>query len=157
MARRRVEAGGKFVEVTLDGWDTHVDNFTGVKSLCGELDPAMSALITDLDKRDLLDDTLVIWMGEFGRSPIITNNDGRNHHPAAWSAVLAGGGVRAGQAYGSTDRDGTKVAGKPLTVPNFFATLATLMGIDPATELMSPVGRPIAISDSGTPVKELIS
>src|SRR6476661_7226565 len=96
MARRLVEAGVKFIEVTLDGWDTHLDNFTRVSSLCRDLDPGMSTLIADLSERKLLDDTLVIWMGEFGRTPVINPAHGRDHYPGAWSAVLAGGGSRTG-------------------------------------------------------------
>jgi uncharacterized protein (DUF1501 family) len=157
MARRLVEAGVKFVEVTLDGWDTHVDNFTGVKNLLGHVDPAMSTLLKDLDQRKLLDDTLVIWMGEFGRTPRISPADGRDHYPNAWSAVLAGGGARGGQAYGATNEDGSSVVKDPITVPNYFATLAKLLGIDPARELMSPVGRPIAISENGKPIDALIA
>ena len=113
MARRLIEAGVKFVEVTLDGWDTHVDNFHGVKNLLADLDPAMATLFKELAERDRLDDTLVIWMGEFGRSPKINHVEGRDHHPAAWSAVLAGGGVRGGQVYGATDDEGAKVADRP--------------------------------------------
>ncbi len=117
----------------------------------------MATLLKELAERDRLDDTLVIWMGEFGRSPKINHAEGRDHHPAAWSAVLAGGGVRGGQVYGATDEEGAKVATDPVTVPNYFATLARLLGIDPARELMSPVGRPIAISDSGKPIERLIA
>jgi uncharacterized protein (DUF1501 family) len=156
MARRLVEAGVKFVEVTLDGWDTHVDNFTGVKNLLAELDPAYASLLRELAERKRLADTLVIWMGEFGRSPKITPQDGRDHHPAAWSAVLAGAGIRGGWAHGSTDGDGAKVATNEVTVPDLFATLATLLGMDPNKEIMSPVGRPIGISDGGAPVKALL-
>lgn len=157
LARRLIETGVKFVEVTLDGWDTHYDNFTAVKGLCQELDPGYAALIRDLAERKLLDDTLVIWMGEFGRTPKISQHDGRDHYPQAWSAVLAGGGVRAGQVYGETDAEGAKVTKDQVTVPNFFATLATLLHIDPTRELMSPVGRPISISEAGQPVRGLIA
>jgi hypothetical protein len=157
MARRLIEAGVRFVEVTLDGWDTHVDNFTAVKNLSSHLDSAMSTLLKELAERKRLDDTLVIWMGEFGRSPKISPSDGRDHHPSAWSAVLAGGGVRGGQVYGSTDSDGERVASDPVTVPSYFATIARLLGIDPTREVMSPVGRPIAISDSGKPIDALIA
>jgi uncharacterized protein (DUF1501 family) len=157
MARRLVEAGVKFVEVTLDGWDTHIDNFSGVRSLCRDLDPGMSALLADLAERELLKDTLVIWMGEFGRTPTINAQQGRDHYPAAWSAVLAGGRARGGLAYGSTSADGTKIAERPVTVPDLFATIATLLGIDPTREELSPIGRPIAVSDSGTPIRELIA
>jgi uncharacterized protein (DUF1501 family) len=157
MARRLVESGVKFIEVTLDGWDTHVDNFSGVRNLCRDLDPGMSALLGDLAERELLDDTLVICMGEFGRTPAINTASGRDHYPAAWSAVLAGGGTRGGVMHGSTDGEGGKVAANPVTVPDLFATIATLLGIDPTREEMSPVGRPIAISDSGRRIKELIN
>ncbi|MBN8625151.1 MAG: DUF1501 domain-containing protein [Planctomycetes bacterium] len=156
MARRLIETGVKFVEVTLDGWDTHIDNFTKTSLLMRDLDPAMATLIKELHQRDLLDDTLVVWMGEFGRTPTISAVDGRDHYPTAWSTVLAGGGVRAGQAYGATDENGAKVVKDAVTVPNYFATLATLLGLDPAKEAMSPVGRPIAISDAGEPIASLI-
>jgi hypothetical protein len=156
MARRLVESGVKFIEVTLDGWDTHIDNFSGVRNLCRDFDSAMSALLADLAERKLLDDTLVIWMGEFGRTPAINAAHGRDHYPAAWSAVLAGGGSRAGLAYGSTDSEGAKIESNAVTVPDLFATIATLLGIDPKREEMSPVGRPIAVSDGGTPIKALM-
>jgi uncharacterized protein (DUF1501 family) len=157
LARRLIESGVKFVEVTLDGWDTHYNNFTAVKALSGDLDPAMAALIKDLSDRNLLNDTLILWMGEFGRSPQISIRDGRDHHPAAWTAVMAGAGVRMNQAYGSTDANGDKVAQSPVTVPDFFATVATLLGMDPDREIMSPLGRPIAISDHGTVVSGLMA
>jgi Protein of unknown function (DUF1501) len=157
LARRLIEAGVKFIEVTLDGWDTHVDNFSGVRNLCRDLDPAMSALVADLSERKLLDDTLVVWMGEFGRTPTINPARGRDHYPAAWSAVLAGSGSRGGMAHGSTDAEGAKVASDPVTVPDLFATIATLLGMDPKREEMSPVGRPIAISDGGKAIRALIA
>jgi len=157
LARRLIEKGVKFVEVTLDGWDTHIDNFSQVTNLLADLDPAMSTLIKDLSDRGLLEDTLVIWMGEFGRTPRISPNEGRDHYPAAWSTALAGGGVRGGQVYGSTDAEGARVVDKPVAVPNYFATLAKLLGIDPAREMMSPVGRPIAVSDAGKPIDALIA
>jgi Protein of unknown function (DUF1501) len=157
MARRLIESGVKFVEVTLDGWDTHIDNFSGVRSLCRDLDPGMSTLLTDLAERKLLGETLVIWMGEFGRTPTINGRDGRDHYPAAWSAVLAGGGARGGIAHGSTNADGTKVESDPVVVPDLFATIATLLSIDPKREEMSPVGRPIAISDNGRAIRALMT
>ena len=157
MARRLIESGVKFIEVTLDGWDTHIDNFSGVRNLCRDLDPGMSALLADLAERKLLDDTLVIWMGEFGRTPAINSSQGRDHYPAAWSAVLTGGGSRSGIAHGTTDAEGAKVASEPVTVPDLFATIATLIGMDPTHEEMSPVGRPIAISDNGKAIRGLIA
>ncbi len=157
MARRLVESGVKFVEVVLDGWDTHQDNFGRVSKLAGTFDPAMAALIKDLDDRKLLDSTLILWMGEFGRTPRINGNEGRDHYPAAWNAVLAGGGARGGYVHGQTDAEGAKVVDKPVIVPDFFATVATLLGMNPAKSFMTPVGRPIAITEKGKPVQELIA
>lgn len=157
MARRLVESGVKFVEVVLDGWDTHQNNFDRVTKQMNTFDPAMATLIKDLEARHLLDDTLVIWMGEFGRTPKINGNDGRDHYPKAWSAVLAGGGARGGQVYGQTDAEGANVVDKPVIVPDLFATIATLLGMNPSKNFMTPVGRPIAITEKGTPVRDLIA
>ncbi len=157
MARRLVEAGVKFVEVVQDGWDTHQDNFTRTTKLMGMVDPAAATLIKELEERHLLDSTLIIWMGEFGRTPRINGNEGRDHYPQAWSAVLAGGGVRGGLAYGQTDAEGAKVVDKPILVPDFFATVATLLGMDPGKSFMTPVGRPIAITEKGKPIRDLIA
>jgi len=156
MARRLVESGVKVIEVVLDGWDTHQDNFERTKKLMAQLDPAFSSLLKDLAERRLLDSTLVACMGEFGRTPRINAQDGRDHFPAAWSAVLAGGGVRGGQAYGATNADGSQVADKPVTVPNLFATITTLLGLDPGKTVTSPIGRPISITDDGTPIATLM-
>ena len=157
MARRLVESGVKFVEVVLDGWDTHQDNFNRVARNCGTFDPAMAALIKDLADRKLLDSTLVVWMGEFGRTPRINGTEGRDHYPQAWNAVLAGGGVRPGIVHGQTDSDGAKVVDKPVAVPDFFATVATVLGMNPDRSVMTPVGRPISITEKGSPVKDLIA
>lgn len=157
MARRLVEAGVRFVEVVLDGWDTHQNNFERTAKLLGTVDPAMSSLLAELEARSLLDDTLVIWMGEFGRTPRINGNDGRDHYPQAWSAVLAGGGTRGGQAHGQTDEEGGKVVADPVQVPDLFATIATLLGIRPDRSFMTPAGRPIAITEKGTPIARLIA
>ena len=157
MARRLVESGVKFVEVVLDGWDTHTDNFNRVGKLAGTYDPAMATLIKELQARNLLDSTLIIWMGEFGRTPKINGNEGRDHYPQAWSAVLAGGGVRGGQAYGQTDAEGAKVVDKQVAVPDLFATISTLLGMNPAKSFMTPVGRPISITEKGVPVRDLIA
>ena len=157
MARRLVETGVKFVEVVLDGWDTHQDNFNRVARNCGTVDPAMASLIKDLADRKMLDSTLVIWMGEFGRTPRINANEGRDHYPQAWNAVLAGGGVRTGIVHGATDAEGAKVVDKQVAVPDFFATVSTLLGMNPQKFVMTPVGRPIAITEKGTPVQDLIA
>lgn len=157
MARRLVESGVRFVEVVQDGWDTHNDNFNRTSKLLANVDPAMATLIKELSERDLLDSTLVIWMGEFGRTPRINANEGRDHYPQAWSAALAGGGVRGGVAYGATDETGAKAADKPVLVPDLFATAATLLGMKPDKTLVSPIGRPISLTEKGKPIQDLVS
>jgi hypothetical protein len=154
-ARRLVEAGVRYVEVTLDGWDTHQNNFDRIKSLCGTLDPAMSSLVRDLADRSLLNRTLVLCMGEFGRTPTISSDDGRDHHPAAFSAVLAGGGIRGGRAVGQTDEDGAKVVSDKFSQSDLFATLATQLGLDPGETVQAPSGRPITLTDGGSIIRKL--
>ena len=157
LARRLVETGTRFVEVVLDGWDTHKDNFGRVKKLSTTLDDAMGGLLADLAERKLLASTLVVCMGDFGRSPKINGNDGRDHHPQAWSALLAGGGVRGGIAHGATDAAGEKVLGTPTSVPDLLATIASLLGMDPQKSVVTPSGRPIALTDNGTPIRALLA
>jgi hypothetical protein len=156
MARRLIEGGVRFVEVVLDGWDTHKDNFGRTQKLMAALDPALATLLRDLDERRRLDSTLVMCMGEFGRTPKINGDDGRDHHPGAWSAVLAGGGVRGGVVVGATSDDGAQVVARPTTVPELMATAATLLGMDPDKELMTPLGRPVALTDNGKPIAEIL-
>ena len=156
MARRLVEGGVRFVEVVLDGWDTHKDNFGRTQKLMGALDPALAGLVADLAERKLLDSTLVMCMGEFGRTPRINGDDGRDHHPAAWSAVLAGGGIRGGTVVGATSEDGDKVVTRPISVPDLMATAATQLGVDPQKSFATPLGRPITITDNGKPIREIL-
>jgi hypothetical protein len=155
-AAKLVGAGVRFVEVTLDGWDTHKDNFGRTKTLMSTLDPAMSGLLADLERRGLLNETLVVWMGDFGRTPRINDNDGRDHFPGAWSAVLAGGGIRGGVVHGETDADGAKVVKDAVPIQNFLATLAHPLGLTPDDTAVSPAGRPISITDNGLPIKSLL-
>ena len=157
LARRLVERGVKFVEVDLGGWDTHKDNFNKTKKLCKQLDPAMGTLLRDLQDRRLLETTLVVWMGEFGRTPKINKNTGRDHFPKVWSVALAGGGIQGGRVIGSSGKDGVEVKDRPVTVPEIFATMYTAVGIDPKKKNISPLGRPIQLADKGAPVKELLS
>jgi uncharacterized protein (DUF1501 family) len=112
------------------------------------LDPAWAALLEDLGQRGLLDSTLVIWMGEFGRTPQINGQVGRDHFPTAWSAVLAGA-VRGGQVIGRTSADGTAVADRPIPVPDLMATICRALGLDPEKQNLSNVGRPIRLADAG--------
>ena len=155
MARRLVEAGVKFVEVSLDGWDTHQNNFERTKGLLSMVDPAFAMLLKDLFERDLLDKTIVLWLGEFGRTPKINNNDGRDHHTKGWSAVVAGGGTRGGQVIGGTSEDGTKVVSGALGVPDLFASLCFALGIDANEENYSRSGRPIRVVNDGSVIEEL--
>jgi hypothetical protein len=161
LARRLVEVGIPFVEVTLNGWDTHQDNFDRVKKLSQTVDTPMSALITDLKARGLLDSTLVVWMGEFGRTPRINsrgNKPGRDHYPKAWSTVLVGGGIKGGQVIGKTDKEGATVAERPVSVLDFLASICTILGIDYNKRNEAPGGRPIRIVDKGAnPIKELLA
>jgi hypothetical protein len=156
LARRLIEQGVPFVEVTLDGWDTHKDNFERTKKLMSILDSGASSLYRDLAERRLLESTLVVVAGEFGRTPKINDNDGRDHYPQAWSLLLGGGGVRGGQVVGRTDGDGAQVVERPVTVADLMATLASLMGLDPDKSVLTPVGRPISLTDHGKPVRELL-
>jgi hypothetical protein len=157
LARRLVERGVSCVEVTLEGWDTHQNNFERVKGLSGTLDTAYAALIADLKDRGRLDDTVILCMGEFGRTPKINGSSGRDHWPATWSVALAGGGIKGGQAVGKTSADGTTVAEKPQTVPNLIATVCKAVGLDPTKQNMSNVGRPIRLADpAAKPIKEIL-
>jgi uncharacterized protein (DUF1501 family) len=155
LARRLVERGVSFVEVTLDGWDTHTNNFAMVKTLSETLDPAFSTLLADLRDHGMLANTLVVWMGEFGRTPLINPNGGRDHFPLAWSTVLAGASVKGGQAIGNTGKDGAGVVDRPVGVSDFLATVFTAVGVDPAKENFTE-GRPIRLVKGGTAIAELV-
>jgi uncharacterized protein (DUF1501 family) len=158
LARRLVEAGVPFVEVGLEGWDTHNQNFERVARLAGILDAGWSALQRDLGDRGLLDSTLIVWMGEFGRTPAINAGAGRDHFPHAWSAVLAGGGIQGGQAVGRTSKDGLEVDGRPTSAPDLMATVFRALGIDPRKQNPSNVGRPIRLADpSARPLEEVLA
>jgi hypothetical protein len=163
LARRLVERGVPFVEVSLSGdsgldWDTHQQNFDRVRRLSEVLDPAWAALMSDLEVRGLLDTTLIVWMGEFGRTPQINPQQGRDHFPLAWSTVLAGGGIKGGQAIGKTSEDGMEVVDRPVAVTDLLATVCLALGVDPLTENRSNVGRPIRIVDkSAQPIQEVLA
>lgn len=155
MARRLVERGVTFVEVWSRGWDTHFDNFARTRDLCGQVDQPTAQLIADLKQRGMLDRTLVIWMGEFGRTPRINPRAGRDHYPKAFSVALAGGGVRGGQVIGRVDESGTEVADRPVLVTDLFRSIYHGLGIDPEVERVASNGRPIKIVDGGKVVNEL--
>jgi hypothetical protein len=165
LARRLVERGVAFVEVALTpdqtqslGWDTHSQNFEGVKALSGILDPAWATLMEDLKAKGLLDSTLIVWMGEFGRTPRINALNGRDHYPNAWTTVLAGGGIKAGQVVGRTSRDGTAVEERKVNGPDLLATICLALGIDPGKQNQSNVGRPIRIVEkTAEPIREVLA
>jgi len=157
LARRLLERNVRFVEVSLDGWDTHYDNFAAVQRLCGTLDRPWSALLQDLKDRGLLESTLVVWMGEFGRTPVINPQVGRDHYPKAWSVVLGGGGIRGGTVVGRTSDDGLTVEDRPVTTPDLLATICLALGLDPKKQNLSNVGRPIRLVDfDARPVEEIV-
>lgn len=161
MARRLIERGVAFVEVSLGrtaggvGWDTHSDNFNAVEQLSADLDAGWATLMRDLDDRGLLDSTTIIWMGEFGRTPQINPNAGRDHFPRAWSTVLAGGGIAGGQAYGQTSEDGLEVVDGQIDQQDLLSTLCEALGVGNESN-MAPSGRPIPLAD-GSPVKAVLA
>jgi Protein of unknown function (DUF1501) len=157
MARRLVERGVTYVEVSLDGWDTHTNNFGTLSNrLLPELDKGMASLVADLAERRLLDTTTIVWMGEFGRTPRINQNAGRDHWPRSWSVVIGGGGMKGGQVVGATDKDGIDVVDRPVGVMDLVATMTKAMGINIAAQFTTPRGRPIKIVDGGKPIQELV-
>jgi uncharacterized protein (DUF1501 family) len=160
LARRLVETGVAFVEVTLGGWDTHQDNFARVKNLSATVDPAMAALISDLKERGLLDSTLIVWAGDFGRTPKINargDKPGRDHYPRAWSTLMFGGGIKGGQVVGKTDKEGATVEDRPVNAVDFMATVCKVLGIDYTKINQTPIGRPVRIADKGArPIEQLV-
>ncbi|HEX8912360.1 MAG TPA: DUF1501 domain-containing protein [Humisphaera sp.] len=157
LARRLVEQGVSFIEVFHRGWDDHEGAAKRIEARAPWLDAGFSTLIADLKQRGMLDDTLVVWMGEFGRSP----GKGDGHFCNAFTSVLAGGGIRGGQAIGKTNETGKKpgqeVVERPITAPDFVASVCGILGIDPAREFMAPGLRPMRLVDKGArPVTELL-
>jgi uncharacterized protein (DUF1501 family) len=158
MARRLVEQGVPFVEVDFGGWDNHQNIFPTLKdNKLPEMDRAMSALIEDLQQRGLLDDTVIVWMGEFGRTPRINGNAGRDHWARAWSVVLGGGGLPGGTVVGATNEDGTRVVSQPYTAEDLMATVCQALGISLGTTFTSRDGRPMRIANSGKVIRELFT
>jgi hypothetical protein len=157
MARRLVETGVPFVEVSMGGWDLHQNCFTTLETKLPELDKAMSALVEDLDQRGLLDDTLILWMGEFGRTPRINETAGRDHWARSWSVVLGGGGIPGGKVIGATNEDGTAVTSEPYSSEDLMATVCQAMGISLETVFTASNGRPMKIANGGKVIGELFA
>ena len=158
MARRLVEAGVPFVEVDYGGWDNHANIFTTLQNTKLPLiDKAMSALVEDLNQRGLLQDTAIIWMGEFSRTPRINGNTGRDHWARSWSVVVGGAGLKTGIAVGKTSEDGTTVETEPYTSQDVMATVCKALGISLETTFTSKSGRPMKIANGGKVIKELFA
>ncbi len=156
MAKRLVEQGVSFVEVSLGGWDNHQDLFSTLsENLLPQLDKGMSALVEDLAQSGLLESTLIVWMGEFGRTPRVNPNAGRDHWPQSWSVVLGGAGIQGGQVIGQTDADGVEITDREVGIMDLIATFCQAMGIPQETQYTTPRGRPYWVVDHGTPVAEL--
>jgi Protein of unknown function (DUF1501) len=156
-ARRLIEVGVRCVEVTLSGWDTHVNNHEIHKARARVLDPAFAALLRDLTRRHLLDRTVVLCAGEFGRTPKVNPLGGRDHWPGGFSLAIAGGGIRSGLAIGQTDPEGVKDPVQPTTIEQVHATVLTALGLNPAKANIAPAtGRPIKLSE-GRPIRELLA
>ncbi|QNN24229.1 DUF1501 domain-containing protein [Planctomycetales bacterium ZRK34] len=155
LARRLIEKDVRFVEVSYGGWDTHTDNFDAMDNKVPVLDQALAALISDLSSRGLLDSTLIVLASEFGRTPRINGNMGRDHHPAAFTGLLAGGGIQGGQVYGSSDSKGFHVEDKAVRIPDFNATIGYALGLPLDQVVKSPSGRPFTVGDKGKPITDI--
>ncbi|MEO1495933.1 MAG: DUF1501 domain-containing protein [Planctomycetota bacterium] len=156
LARRLVEAGVPFVEVDFGGWDLHDNCFTQLETKLPQLDRGMSALVSDLDERGLLQNTVILCMGEFGRTPRINGDAGRDHYARAWSAVVGGGGLQGGLAIGETSSDGMAVESTPYSSEDLMATVCQALGLSLDRKFTSLNGRPMKIAGGGTPISELI-
>ena len=161
LARRLVEQGVSFVEVfsTGDrndaGWDTHKAGFRDTPNLCAEADSGYATLLEDLDARGMLDDTLVVWMGEFGRTPKIKKDGGRDHYSKGWIVSMSGAGVKTGQVIGATDKDGVKVTDRPIGVDDLFVSFCHAMGMDSEHEYETRLEQPIQMVKGGDLITEL--
>jgi hypothetical protein len=159
LARRLLESGVSAVELSLGGWDTHGGNFNALSTRqLPPLDKAMGSLVRDLVERGMWQNSVVVWMGEFGRTPRINANNGRDHWSRCWSVVVGGGAIRGGQAYGATDQDGMDVARDRASIGDVFATIYRGLGIDPDNQVRDPIGRPFRIAGmNGRPIQALFA
>jgi hypothetical protein len=157
LARRLVEKGVRVIEVVSGGWDMHLNVDTSLQTRVPELDQALATLIKDLDERGMLDSTMIAVGTEFGRTPNINMNSGRDHYPAAYSTMIAGGGVKGGQVYGSTDKQGKKVTRDHMRPEDFLATLGYGLGVPLDTTIYSPSRRPFTFANDGEPATKLFA
>ena len=157
LARRLVEHQVRAVEVNLGGWDTHTNNFISVPDRCATLDQALSALLDDLKVRGLLEETLVVLATEFGRTPRINQNAGRDHYPKAFTSLLAGGGIRGGMTFGMKSEGGEEVIENQVSIPDFNSTIAYALGLPIDHVLYSPSKRPFTVAHKGKPIMPVIA
>jgi hypothetical protein len=157
LARRLVEHGARFIEINSGGWDTHADNFDRIDDLCDRLDTALAALLADLKSTGLLQKTMVVLATEFGRTPKINDNNGRDHHPRVFSGLIAGGGVKGGTVYGRSDAKGYAVEENGVEVPDFNATIAYGLGLPLDEKIISSSGRPFTVANKGKPITSLFA
>jgi uncharacterized protein (DUF1501 family) len=157
LARRLVQSDVRFVEVSFGSWDMHNDIEQRLKEKAVQLDQALAALFADLSASGLLESTLVVLTTEFGRTPKINENDGRDHHPGVFSSLLAGAGIKGGYVHGTSDSKGHGPDKDPVSVQDFNATIAKAMGISNTEEIHAPNGRPFKVADDGTPVDALFA
>jgi hypothetical protein len=157
LARRLVEKGIRYIEVAKGGWDMHNNIEEGLEEHGTELDVALAALLEDLKERGLLETTLVVLCSEFGRGPKINGNDGRDHHPKVFSTLLAGGGVKGGYIYGSSDKEGMAVADKQVGVQDFLSTIGWSLGLPVDEVVMSPSNRPFTVGDKGQVIPDVFA
>ena len=157
MAKRLVEKGVRFVQINRGGFDTHSNNFTAMSNHGEVMDPALASLIEDLNESGMLEKTMVIMLSEFGRTPRINDNAGRDHWAPVFSGFMAGGGIKGGQVIGSSDEDGYMPKDRPVQVADINASMCHALGIDHEKEVMTPLLRPMKLVDNGSPITELFS
>jgi len=157
LARRLIESNVRSVEVSYTGWDTHSNHFTSMPQLCGTIDGAIAALLEDLDRIGKLESTVVVLTTEFGRTPIVNRNSGRDHYPKAFTSLLMGGGFKGGYVYGKTSEGAEEVIENPVQIPDFNATIAYALGIPIDQILYSPSKRPFTVAHKGRPVLDLFA
>jgi len=158
LARRLVQAGARFVTILDSSWDTHQNNFFELQThRLPKLNQAIPVLIEDLKQRGLWEETLLVVMGDFGRTPKVNANQGRDHWPRAASAIVAGGPIRGGAVVGATDERGEQVVERPVTPQDLAATIYTALGIDPSAEMQTSDGRPVRLVNGGEPIREVLA
>ena len=157
VAKQLVETGVRFVQINRGGFDTHNENFPAMRNHGEIMDPALASLIEDLAESGMLEKTLVVMLSEFGRTPRINQNAGRDHYPAVFSCFIAGGGTKPGQVIGASDENGEQPLYRPVNVPDLHATFCHALGIDHEKEVMTPLARPMALVDGGKVVSELFA